>query len=338
MKFRIKYADQIVGTLSLLAIASLIFILFLIGSKQKWFVPKHPYYTIVNSASNVSEGMAIQYKGFGIGKVTTIELDEKDQVVVNFYISDEYIDRITEGSILELVVNPIGLGSSLIFHQGISSTVIDDDSLIPEKASDEGKKNIASHRVIITDQADSITAVFNSVAELINNVNSLVTDLNGILDGSQTESPLSETISEINTILNQVSMFLAGDDSVPLSKIVDSLNVPINKLNKILTDVNGVVNQFQDTQGLIPKLLESEGAIDSLFTSLNQTITDINTISSSLGNNMPQITVILTQVQTLIKQVQDVVVALKNNPLIKGNATERAEQTSATPKLREESF
>ena len=53
---------------------------------------------------------------------------------------------------------------------------------------------------------------------------------------------------------------------------------------------------------------------------------------------MPQITVILTQVQTLIKQVQDVFVALKNNPLIKGNATERAEQTSATPKLREESF
>ena len=341
MKFRIKYADQIVGTLSLLAIASLIFILFLIGSKQKWFVPKHPYYTIVNSASNVSEGMAIQYKGFGIGKVTTIELDEKDQVIVNFYISDEYIDRITEGSILELVVNPIGLGSSLIFHQGISSTVIDDDSLIPEKASDEGKKNIASRRVIITEQADSMTAVFNSVAELINNVNLLVTDLNGILDGTKTESPLSETISEINTILNQVSMFLAGDDSVPLSKIVDSLNVPINKLNKILTDVNGVVNQFQDTQGLIPRLLESEesqGAIDSLFTSLNQTITDINTISSSLGNNMPQITVILTQVQTLIKQVQDVVVALKNNPLIKGNATERAEQTSATPKLREESF
>ena len=341
MKFRIKYADQIVGTLSLLAIAALIFILFLIGSKQKWFVPKHPYYTIVNSASNVSEGMAIQYKGFGIGKVTTIELDEKDQVVVNFYISDEYIDRITEGSILELAVNPIGLGSSLIFHQGISSTIIDDNSLIPEKASDAGKNNIASRRVIITEQADSITAVFNSVAELINNVNSLVTDLNGILDGTKTESPLSETIGEINTILNQVSMFLAGDDSVPLSKIVDSLNVPINKLNNILTDVNGVVNQFQDTQGLIPKLLESEesqGAIDNLFTSLNQTINDINTISSSLGNNMPQITVILTQVQTLIKQVQDVVVALKNNPLIKGNATERAEQTSATPKLREETF
>ena len=121
MKFKIKYADQIVGTLSIFAIAALIFIIFLIGTKQKWFVPKHPYYTVVSSGSNVSEGMAIQYKGFGIGKVKNITLNEKDQVIVNFYISDEYINRITEGSVLELSVSPIGLGSSMIFHPGISS-------------------------------------------------------------------------------------------------------------------------------------------------------------------------------------------------------------------------
>ena len=78
--------------------------------------------------------------------------------------------------------------------------------------------------------------------------------------------------------------------------------------------------------------------MDSLFATLNQTMTDINNVSASLGNNMPQVTIILAQVQTLIKQVQDVVVSLKNNPLIKGNSTERIEKTSATPKLREETF
>lgn len=341
MKFRIKHADQIVGTLSLLAIAALIFMIFFIGSKQKWFVPKHPYYTIVNSASNVSEGMAIQYKGFGIGKVTTIELDDKDQVIVNFYISDEYINRITEGSIIELAVNPIGLGSSMILHQGIANNIISDGSLIPEKTSIEGRNNITSHKVAFTEQTDSITSIFNSVTMLINNINYLVTDINKILDGNKESSPVSQTIAEINTILNQVSLFLSGDDSVPLSKITENLNGAIKKLNVILSDVNGVVNQFQDTQGLIPKLLETEenqGAIDQLLTSINNTISDINSISSSLGNNMPQITVILTQVQTLIKQVQDVVVSLKNNPLIKGNTTERTEQNTATPKLREEAF
>jgi len=48
MKFKIKYADQIVGILSLIAIIALIFIIFLIGSTQKWFVPKHNYYTVIS--------------------------------------------------------------------------------------------------------------------------------------------------------------------------------------------------------------------------------------------------------------------------------------------------
>ena len=341
MKFKIKYADQIVGTLSLIAIAALIFIIFLIGSKQKWFVPKHPYYTVVSSGSNVSEGMAIQYKGFGIGKVKNITLDEKDQVIVNFYISDEYINRITEGSIIELSVSPIGLGSSIIFHPGVSSQIMEDESLIPEKSSDQGKKNIRERKVILSEQTDSITSIVNSASDLVKDIDHLVRQISGILDGRMQNSPIAQTLNNVNTILKQISAFLSGDDSVPISGITDGLNNSINQLNSILGDVGNLTEQLQDPQGLIPKLIESEeakGAIDGLFLTLNQTMTDINGISSSLGNTMPQITVILTQVQTLIKQVQDVVISLKNNPLIKGNSQERTEKASATPKLREENF
>lgn len=341
MKFKIKHADQIVGILSLLAIASLIFIIFFIGSKQKWFVPKHPYYTIVTSASNVSEGMAIQYKGFGIGKVTQITLDDKDQVVVHFYISDEYIDRITVGSIIELSVSPIGLGSSIILHKGVSNIIIPDESLIPEKSSVEGKVALASHKVLLTEQTDSITSIINQAATLVKDIDSLVVTLKGILQGELEESPINQTISDINTILEQVSLFLSGDDSVPIANITDGLNSAINKLNAILRNVNTLTGELQNPQGLLPKLIETDeaqGSIDQLFNSLNNTLNDINGISTSLGNNMPQVTVILSQVQTLIKQIQDVVVGLKNNPLIKGNTTERAEQASTTPKLREEIF
>lgn len=341
MKFKIKYADQIVGILSLVAIAALVFIIFFIGSKQKWFVPKHPFHTIVTSANSVSEGMAIQYKGFGIGKVKNISLDEEDNVIVNFYISDEYIDRITQGSIIELSVSPIGLGSSLIFHPGISETIIPDDMLIPEKSSPAGKKNIADKKVILTTQTDSITTIVNSVSSLLKDVDVLINQISQLLDGTLSDSPLAITIGDINTILEQISAFLSGDTSVPIASITDGLNHSIDQLNLILNDVNSLTGQLQDPQGLIPRLLESEdskGTIDSLFTTLNQTMADINGISSSLGNNMPQITVILTQVQTLIKQVQDVVISLKNNPLIKGNSTERVEKASTTPKLREEAF
>jgi ABC-type transporter Mla subunit MlaD len=103
MKFKIKYADQIVGALSIIAIAALILIAFLIASTQKWFVKKHNYYTKVSSANSISEGMSLQYKGFGIGKVKKINLGDDDNVVVHFYVLDEYIDRVSEGSIVELI-------------------------------------------------------------------------------------------------------------------------------------------------------------------------------------------------------------------------------------------
>ena len=69
MKFKIKYADQIVDILSIIAIIALIFIIFLIGSTQKWFVPKHNYYTVISTAANISVGKSITYKGFEIGKI-----------------------------------------------------------------------------------------------------------------------------------------------------------------------------------------------------------------------------------------------------------------------------
>ena len=119
MKFKIKYADQIVGILSLIAIIALIFIIFLIGSTQKWFVPKHNYYTIISSASNISDGKPVTYKGFEIGKIKNFSLDESDRVVVNFYITDDYKNKIVKNSIIEILTSP--LGSSVVFYPGNST-------------------------------------------------------------------------------------------------------------------------------------------------------------------------------------------------------------------------
>lgn len=333
MKFKIKYADQIVGALSIVAIAALIFFIFFIGSKQKWFVPKHPYHTYVTSGSAVSEGMAIQYKGFGIGKVKEITLDEKDRVVVEFYISDEYIHKVTEGSIIEVAVSPIGLGSSINFHPGNGTGIIEDDSLIPEKSMNEAKLLIAQGKVDIQESTDSITTILSTVMGLISDVDILIKDLSDALEGNP-NIPLARTIFELNGILDGVNRFLAGDESVPLSDI-------ITQINAILADLNGLTSNLSDPQGLVPKLLESEenkGTVDQLFVTLNSTIAGLDGISSSLDNDMPQVSLLLAEVETLLKQIQDVMTGLSNNPLLKNGIPERTEKQSAAPKYREDKF
>ena len=337
MKFKIKYADQIVGALSIIAIAALIVITFLIASTQKWFVKKHNYYTRVSSASSVSEGMSLQYKGFGIGKVKKINLGDDDNVVVHFYVLDEYSDRVTEGSIVELSVSPIGLGSSFIFYPGASGRMIEDDSYIPEKATAEAKDLIKEGKVVIPEQNDTLNTIISSATSLVNHIDELIQQINQLIAGND-QLPLAQTINNVNTILRQVSALLSGDESVPAAAIINDLNNTVDSLNSILEDVGTMTN---DPQGLIPKLLESEeskGTFDKLYASINTTIQDLNGISGSLDSEMPQVSILLAQVQTLLKQVQDVMTGLKNNPLLKKGVPERSEQQAATPKLREEAF
>ena len=302
MKFKIKYADQIVGILSLIAIIALIFIIFLIGSTQKWFVPKHNYFTVISSASNISVGKAVTYKGFEIGKIKSFSLDDNDKVIVNFYISDDYKNKIVRDSIIEILTSP--LGSSVVFYPGNSNSFLPDNSFIPERSSEEAKALISNKRVSVVEQTDSINTILAMATTLV---------------------------GDIDTLVKQINTALEGNESTPLT-------YTITQLNGILTNLNHLT---EDPAGLIPKLLEDEnaqGSIANTLMQLDSTMAEINKITASVESNMPGVSILISQMQTIMKQMQDVMEGLKNNPLLKNGISEKPEKENATPKLREDNF
>lgn len=302
MKFKIKYADQIVGILSLIAIIALIFIIFLIGSTQKWFVPKHNYFTVISSASNISVGKAVTYKGFEIGKIKSFSLDDNDKVIVNFYISDDYKNKIVRDSIIEILTSP--LGSSVVFYPGNSNSFLPDNSFIPERSSEEAKALITNKRVSVVEQTDSINTILAMATTLV---------------------------GDIDTLVKQINTALEGNESTPLT-------YTITQLNGILTNLNHLT---EDPAGLIPKLLEDEnaqGSIANALMQLDSTMAEINKITASVESNMPGVSILISQMQTIMKQMQDVMEGLKNNPLLKNGISEKPEKENATPKLREDNF
>ena len=286
----------------LIAIIALIFIIFLIGSTQKWFVPKHNYYTVISSAANISAGKPITYKGFEIGKIKNFSLNDDDNVVVNFYITDDYKTKAVNGSIIEILTSP--LGSSVIFYPGNSTILLEDNSFVPERSSEEAKVLIQLHKVSVVEQTDSINTILAMATALVGDIDTLVKQINVTLEGSE-DTPLANTISQINAILANINSITA------------------------------------DTSGLVPKLLEDEnskGAIAKVLLQLDSTMEDVNNITTSVEGDMPGIAVLISQVQTLLKQMQDVMEGLKNNPLLKNGISEKPEKESATPKLREDNF
>ena len=302
MKFKIKYADQIVGILSIIAFIALIFIIFLIGSTQKWFVPKHNYYTVISSAANISVGKSVTYKGFEIGKIKSFSLDGTDNVVVNFYITDDYRSKAVKNSIIEILTSP--LGSSVVFYPGNSLDYLPDNSYVPERSSERAKELIKYKMVSVVEQTDSLNTILAMATTLVGDIDTLVKQVNIALEGNA-QTPLTTTITQVNEILEN--------------------------LNELTSD----------PAGLIPKLVEDEnaqGAIANVLLQLNTTMSEINSITASVDSNMPGISILISQMQTLLKQMQDVMEGLKNNPLLKNGISEKPEKESAAPKLREDNF
>ena len=310
MKFKIRYADQIVGFFSLVAIAGLLVLIFSIGINQKWFTKKNYYYTIFDTANGISVGMDLTFKGFSLGKVKSITLDGM-MVRVDYYVLSEYEKYMRENSLVELVTSPVGLGNSFIFHPSFGS-----EDLIPSGKqifsidSDAGQEIIAEGKIIIKDQNDSIGAIISKVSTLLDSVNVLLLDIDEAVTG-RAETPLSGIISNIEKSTSEVTAILKK-----VSGSADLITPVLGR--KIYTE------------------------LASAFENINRLTAEVNVIAGDAENLVdgmtPQLEDVLGELDTLLIQVQDVMEGLKNNPLIKNGVPDRTKEATATTKIRDGKF
>jgi len=311
MKFKIRYADQIVGFFSLLALAGLIAFVFLLGASQNWFIKKNIYYAYFSSGSGISVGMDVSYKGFTIGKIKEVKLEGSD-VRVEFYILGDYAEYVKENSLVELITSPIGLGSSFVFHPGKGPELLPTNSEIYRIDSLAAREIIESKKIRLQTQEDSIGVLMKKVSGIMDNVNLLLMNINGALSGrSQAQTPIKEIIGNLNDITKN------------LSALTESLN---------------------NDEGAVPALLGP-----SLTSDVSEVMKNISVVSEELtsiagnadvlvDNAMPEIDAAVLRLNSVLLEVQDVLTGVKNNPLIRGGVPDRSSGKASTSQLRSENF
>jgi phospholipid/cholesterol/gamma-HCH transport system substrate-binding protein len=309
MKFKIKYADQIVGIFSIAALAGLVILIFALGAKRNWFVKKNSYRTEFEAGSNISVGMDITYKGFSIGKVKSIKLID-DKVTVLFYVLEDYTSYVKDGSLVEVIVSPIGLGSQFVFHPGKGPGLIPAGSEIYRLDSEEGQRIVDSGMNNVQTQVDSIGALLAKVSVLVDNLGKITAEVNNALIGKGT-APLTVTLENLKTIT---------------------------------TNLGALTSSISDPTGLVPKVLGSDltkqiNAILLNATTITDNLTSVSHNADILvAHGTPQIDSALAELNTLLQQVQDVMVGLKNNPLIKNGVPDRSQDAASTALMRSTDF
>ena len=334
MKFSIRFADKIVGAFVIMAAAMLIVVIFMLGKSQRWFVKDLEFISYFKSARGLSVNMNVQYKGFTIGHVKKIVLtndynDNKenndDMVEVHFTIFEEHKDRVKEGSIVELQSSPIGLGNSFVFYPGKGRKVLDEGSVIPELTSLQAAMLVKTGLADTPVNEDSIGNIINQVTVLIETVNQSLGKILG--DAEVAIGSISDVLQnlsgQINPILTNVETLTGG------------LN---NQVPPVLTNVKTFTDQLASPQGTVMSILDNNGPVLTNITDI------LNSITSIIGNldktiefipaQLPQLAILLSNLQSALVEAEKMIIALNNNPLLKGGVPEIKETGpgAATPR------
>lgn len=357
MKLRIKYADQIVGTFVIAAMIFVAALSILLGLNQRWFATNHYFHSEFGSAAGLSSGTPITLKGFEIGKIETITLNAKNTIDVKFYVYEDYIKKVTKNSILEMVSSPIGIGGGLVMHVGYAEELAEPESMIPSYDSPEAQEFIANDLVNIPLRDDAITRLLGNVNRLLESVNRTVTLLNQAIDGrgggelKGIVSGAKNTIEQLASVMGQVNVLMADNTGNITNSLteVETLLVSVNKvvenLDQITANLEGTTASIKDPTGLVPKLLGDAvpldklyGQIDELMVTVNKLAQDMQSAVAGISNEVPKISSLLLETRQAVKQAQDVLEGVRNNPLLSGGISPKPVQETRLESLRREEF
>jgi phospholipid/cholesterol/gamma-HCH transport system substrate-binding protein len=364
MKFRIRYADRLVGLFVILALFALVGALVMAGASQRWFARDYRFSTILSSAAAATPGTGIFMRGFQVGKIDRVSLDAGNRVVARFVVYDTYISQVRKNSLIEIVSSPIGLGTQILFHPGKSSEPMAEGSVIPEASSPEGQALIDAELVDLPKKDDTITRLLAGVNPLIENVGKTVVSLNRTLTevnkalAGEGSTPVARIVGDAAGAVAGVNSFVGHADATvgnigdEVSGLVGRMDQLADNLTTISANLSKMSAGLSDPTGLVPKLLDPKGSLktlldddNKLYDGLSRSVADIERavnglagVTNSINAEVPGISATILDIKATVKQAQDVLEGLKNNALIRGGVPQRSTQPAVFQSLREGLF
>lgn len=287
--YKFSVLEKIVGVVIALSLVLIFVLILFLGRANEWFRKSVKYYTILKSASDVSAGKKIYYKGIVIGKISKVSIQEDDTFRVDFTIYSEYANKIKSDSLFIIRSELLGGKKFEIVPGGEESKVLSEGSMLYSQDTYEGKI-LAKLKGYYSPEED--------INKIINNI-SLITSY--ALDYVSEEGELGKTLKNVNSILTNINSTItklntstlpsvnnALDKTLPI--LVDELVITLKQLQVVLKDDN------------ISKTLKN----------VNKITSDISEITDNIKNNKGNINNLINNLERLSRNLNDIAIALKN--------------------------
>jgi phospholipid/cholesterol/gamma-HCH transport system substrate-binding protein len=340
VRFRIRFADQIVGLLIIVALGILIFSIFMLGKRHRWFAQDETYRTHFETASGLSANMPVQYKGFTIGNIKSFDLTSDDKVEVSFTIYDTYLDRVRAGSLVEVRTSPIGIGGGqFLFHPGLSPDLLEGD-FIPSVNSAEGKEYLEKGLVIIPGQDDSITVIITRVNNVLQNINGVVSQLRDAFRGTDATA-LGRAVTGVEDTVNAASSLVKNTDEALQPSLVNIERITA-EVQSVIGDLKTLTTELANPDSLVLSVLDTDGTVytglERSIKALAGTLESVEAAAGTFPVQMSQVAALISDLQSALESAEDVIIALRNNPLLRRGVPDRIQSGTGGTSPRDIDF
>ena len=336
MRLMIRFADKIVGVFIILTLGILVFVIFMLGSSQRWFSRDYYFYSYFNSAEGLNQNMAVQYKGFTIGHIKSIRLTDDDRVEVRFTIFDTHIDRVKHGSLVEIITSPLAAlgGNQFLFYPGLGSDPVPEGETIPSASTSEGKRLLALGLADRPEQNNDISVIMNRSGALLGTLNDLLADLREAFTGTD-RTTLGRTVGEMELAMSGIRVMA---EQLP-DDIGNTINSIMFQIDPILASIRTLSEKLADPDGTIMAILDSDGDVyTSLVSSIGSLAGTLQNVEKTSDLLPSQIAAMLADLHITLVQVQDILVSVANNPLLRRGIPERNETRTGGTHTRDVEF
>lgn len=294
----IKLSNEIKIGLTVLVAVIVAFVGFKTMRDQPLFKKSTVLYTKFNDVSGLARGNIVLVKGFKIGSVVEMRLEESDstRVVLNI---DEGV-KITKGSIIYLKSEGLLGNKYLELKRNPYSTELLEYGDSIEGIYEAGMLDSFGEKG--TELADQITSSVQGIEKLVNNLNGTLTDAN--------KNNIATTLAEFSELSKELNRMIEGKK--------EDIDAITESTRSILSTMQDLSTEKKDELGEMITSLESTSRnLDTLSKELNESTLSLNSILAkidsgegtlgklvsdpTLYNNLDTLTVNLTD---LIKNIQ----------------------------------
>jgi hypothetical protein len=329
MQDRLKYNNRVVFTFVFIGVISLFIFTSLILIKNKSFVNRVFYQTVLNDASGLSSRPPIFFKGFEIGRIDTFELDPETNLInVKFYIYEDYVSKIIKYTVIAKSES-ILLGATNQFEilvpqsvDTLDKTPLKDGELVPFIDSQLGQFYASKGQISV--KSDSIESILKSVDNLLLNLQKNNNpDAGSIFSILDKMSRISDSVLKITQDVDEQKLVLE------LANTIEHLQDILHNSNQTISNANSVLHQAESLFSSAEETVSSYGQPDKIVTKvthgkipviLDQTAANLQLLQDVLTEahmQKEQLGLAIIALRSTLEKMEKTLEATNNNPLLK---------------------